>query len=280
MQDFTPFQKVLAHGFLALIACLPGVPILPFLYLGGVIIYYTGEWISDILKTGPSRPGFYAARRFVISLVLGVITAGWTAFGTDEKQPVEVFLVIVLPISLALFTTLYLWTLPFRLFRWKARRSQEHDSIQRSAAQARQEQQVALQQRESTTRDRNAQRRRDEVRSKCELLFALHAADIGQRFSKSMLDDFIDSYMSDQHDPDDVERRGRELQEIIKQHKANVSPAKKKPRTIQELSEWYLAEKARVEELPLDEAVKQDHLVSLDVRYSELTQDLLQKMEP
>ncbi len=94
-----------------------------------------------------------------------------------------------------------------------------------------------------------------------------------------MFDAFLQTYMSDTDEPEDVERRGRELEKMIDEHRKSVKP-EKRPRTIQDLAEWYLREKQRIDALPLDEELKQEHMAALDMRYAELTQEMLQSLEP
>ena len=166
--------------------------------------------------------------------------------------------------------------LPYVLIRWsvtdyrrrQARREWEQRSAKDDEARLRAQRRAA-----------DEGRRRVEARAACELAYSLHGSEIGKHFPKSMFDAFLQTYMSDADRADDVERRGKELQRIIDQHRQKVKP-EKRPRTIQELAEWYVREKSRIDALPLDEELKQEHAAALDMRYAELTQDLLQRLEP
>ena len=129
------------------------------------------------------------------------------------------------------------------------------------------------------TTQAESKRRREDARAACELFYSQHAPEIAHRFPRTMLVEFMRTYMTDAHVAADVERRGRELQQIIESHLRMIVP-EEKPRTISELSIWYLDQKRHIEVLPLEEELKHEHLIALDIRYSELTQDLLQKMEP
>jgi len=121
--------------------------------------------------------------------------------------------------------------------------------------------------------------RRENARAECELLFSLHAPEMHTRFGRPDLEHFMQTYMGNGMSVDEVERRGKELQRIIDQHRQHTKPDRK-PRTIQDLAEWFVQEKQRIEGLPLEPDIKDEHLVQLNIRYAELTQDLLQKMEP
>lgn len=125
----------------------------------------------------------------------------------------------------------------------------------------------------------DAQRRRSDARANCELLYGVHAPEIGSRFSRQDLDTWIKKHMADDQDPIVVERRGDQLRRLIEHHREQVKPT---PRfaTIEELARWFQEQKQRVESLPIEEKTKRMHLVELNQRYAELTGELLQKMKP
>ncbi len=120
--------------------------------------------------------------------------------------------------------------------------------------------------------------RRENARAACELLYAQHAPEIVQRFPRSDLDRFLRTYLGDTQPVDEVERRGLELQQLIHQHRQRIRPDA--PQTIQALADWYLAEKTRIEALPLDDDLKQTHRMQLDYRYAELSEEVLQRAQP
>jgi hypothetical protein len=166
--------------------------------------------------------------------------------------------------------------LPFVLIRWGIkeyrRRQSQREWQQRSAREG---EARHLQQQKAAEHGR----RRVEARARCELLYNRHAPEIARRFPRKSMERFIQTYMSDADPAEHVEQRGRELENIIEQHRNCVKP-EKRPRTIQDLAEWYLGEKNRIDALPLDEELKQEHAAALDMRYAELTQELLQRIEP
>jgi len=166
--------------------------------------------------------------------------------------------------------------LPFVLLRWgikKYRRRQaQREWEQRSAKEG----EARLREQRRAAEDA---RRRGDARARCELLYNRHAPDIVRRFPRKSMERFMQTYMRDADPAESVEQRGRELETIIEQHRNCVKPDKP-PRTIQDLAEWYLREKNRIDALPLDEELKQEHAAALDMRYAELTQELLQRIEP
>lgn len=154
------------------------------------------------------------------------------------------------------------------------RRAQEE--YERAAPERERQRQAEERRRELAARD--AKRRKD-ARAACELAYSRCAVEIGSRFSRQELERFMTTYMGDDHSADDVERRGEELRKMMDDYRQPAKP-QKKTRTMQDLAEWYLREKRALEELPLDEEVRQEHVAALDMRYAELTQEMLQSMEP
>src|SRR5207302_387592 len=110
---------------------------------------------------------------------------------------------------------------------------------------------------EDARRQATEQQRRIEARAQCELLYSLHAGDIADRYPKPRLNSFMQTYMNDSQPADVVERRGKELRGIIEQHLIAARPPTK-CHTIQELADWFLAEKQRIASLPLEDELKDE----------------------
>ena len=157
------------------------------------------------------------------------------------------------------------------------------EELARRAEQDRLRNEEERRRREEETRRHDFQqqslRRRQEARSQCELLFNLHQADIAKRFTRKMFDDYMTKYMADTEDADIVERRGRELREIIEKSLEQTG-GRAKPTSIDQLATWFLDEKKRIESLPIDEELKEDHLAHLNIRYAELSQQILEQIRP
>jgi hypothetical protein len=124
----------------------------------------------------------------------------------------------------------------------------------------------------------DAQRRREEARAACELLYTLHAPEIGARFSRQLFDDFIARHLGDSFPPEDVERRAQHLQEVLRQHLEKVEPTRKQ--TVEGLARWYHQLKQEIEAQPLEQRYKNAQLAQLNARYATLVQQLMQEMEP
>jgi hypothetical protein len=164
------------------------------------------------------------------------------------------------------------------------RRKREQEEYQRRSreeyerAAPERERQRQEEERRKAAAAQDARRRRD-ARAACELAYSRCAVEIGDRFSRQELERFMGTYMGDDHAAEDVERRGEELCKVMADYRQPDKPEKKK-RTMQDLAEWYLREKQAIESLPLEEFVRLEHVAALDMRYAELTQELLQRIEP
>ena len=104
---------------------------------------------------------------------------------------------------------------------------------------------------EADARNRAAkemQQKRDKCRATCELLYRQYGPEIKDRFTKKMLDEFIETYMGDSLSADEVERRGMELQQLIRGHAAKVMPAFD-PQSLDEVTTWYEKELANAKSM-------------------------------
>jgi hypothetical protein len=155
---------------------------------------------------------------------------------------------------------------------WERRRVQEDaDRVRRHEAEA---QQRAEQKRREQEKVRIAQ-----ACARCELQFNLHKADIQPRFTRRMLDDFMKKYMREGQAAETVEKRADELCSLMERHR-EILKGRAEPMTLDQLAEWFLDEKKRIEALHLDDELKDDHLAHLNIRYAELSQQILEKLNP
>lgn len=163
--------------------------------------------------------------------------------------------------------------------RERQRIAEQQEYARRAPERERSEREAAARKQAEDTIKADAQKRREDARASCELLFGLHAAEIGNRFPREQFDAFVAKYMTDKHAPEDVERRAEQLRALIEQHREQVKPTPKFA-TIEDLARWFQEQKQRIESLPIEEKSKRMHLVELNQRYAELTSELLQKMKP
>jgi hypothetical protein len=120
-----------------------------------------------------------------------------------------------------------------------------------------------------------AQRRRHRARLRAELVYVLHAAEIGDRFTPAMFKEFLARYLGDQHAPEDVEEYGRQLEAILHQHVGKGEPIQPFG-SISDLTRWFLGEQRLIHTLDLAEETKKTQLLGLNQRYSRMAQQLLE----
>lgn len=164
-----------------------------------------------------------------------------------------------------------------------ARRAEERERRRQQAAWERDQPHREREAREAAARAEAAaqsaaaaQRRRDAARAACELAYSLIAPEIGERFTKQELADYLARYMADALPPELVEERGVQLQAILRQHQVRIEPARQF-HSFRELAAWLEARQAEIEVVP-DERQRQALLAQLRERYSELAARLLAEM--
>lgn len=136
--------------------------------------------------------------------------------------------------------------------------------------------------REYAARDRDratAQKRREDARAKCEIFFGLHGPEIRSRFSKAMYEDFVRRHLGDDHPPDHVEERARQLLDLLQDHLDRIEPPEK-PMDVGDLAAWYKETRAQIESLDLDERTKRVQVSQLNARYAELVQEQIENLQP
>lgn len=201
----------------------------------------------------------------------------------EKLHPVAKHLIITIGLCVFLFPlapSIYLVGLAV-YYGVKIARNKRNRKIAELAAlecQSR-ERELQRQSREHEMARRNAQQRRVDARASCELLYNLHEADIRDRFNREALDRYMQKYMSDEETAETVERRGEELQGLIEKH-CEVKGIVDDPQSIDDLAQWFIDEKNRIELLPLDERMRASHLAHLNMRYAELSQEILEKVRP
>ena len=75
----------------------------------------------------------------------------------------------------------------------------------------------------------SAQKRREAARAGCEVLFVTHSFDIRERFTREMFDAFVARHLSDERNPEHVEKLARDLSDIIREHLRKVVPVPSLP---------------------------------------------------
>ncbi|CAK9076189.1 TraG-D_C domain-containing protein (Fragment) [Durusdinium trenchii] len=158
------------------------------------------------------------------------------------------------------------------------RRRREQAEWERTAPERRRRQELedARWQEEQKQQKLAAQRRKD-VLFACESFFLLYAPEIQDRFTRQQFDDFASKYMGSSETPETIESRGKQLQQLIRDHHERVNPPEKF-HGLEELATWYAKQKQEVQALPIDDSFKADYLVQLNERYADLTQKVMENL--
>jgi len=237
-------------------------------------------------------PHEHKLRRWAIGLAMPVgLIAFFGLFG--EKDPatwvfgaglIGAVAGLYLFFLLVTVTLVYQYVLapPFRILARFRRKIADRNARLREQKRQRREQREyerTAPLREQARKAAEEQKRRGaEAVTGCQLLYSLHAPEIGVRFPKQAFDEWI-KRMSDDQDPILVERKAEQLRRIIEHHCEQVKPTPKFS-NIQELAHWFQEQKADIETLPLDERTKRAHLANLTEKYAELTTKLLENLHP
>lgn len=128
-------------------------------------------------------------------------------------------------------------------------------------------------------RHREAQRRREKVRLQLELAYVQAAPKISSWFSRQMFDDFVQRYLNDNLPPEDVEENGIQLHATIQKH-LEESQQPPEIQTMEDLTDWLLAEQQRIQGQSMDASQKNGQLLDLHQRYLALASRLVQPGMP
>ncbi len=110
-------------------------------------------------------------------------------------------------------------------------------------------------------------RRRDRVRLKLELNYLLVAPEIGARLPRTQFEEFLKRYLSDHLPPEEVEENGRQLQQLLLEHRQHAPEAEKRFHTLEDVMTWFLEEQKRLE--GFDGPEKEERLRLLHKQYLE-----------
>jgi len=124
-----------------------------------------------------------------------------------------------------------------------------------------------------------AARRRTDARAEIQLRFSLLVPKLGDRFTQEMLADYVTTCMGDDHSPEDVQRRGRDLIATLETHLQEEKAAETLV-DLEQLDSWFQTQKQRIERSSAEERLKRQLLALLNVQYAELAQKLIESLEP
>ena len=122
---------------------------------------------------------------------------------------------------------------------------------------------------------RAAQKRRENARLSCEVLYRIHQPEIKDRFAPSMFDDYLKKHLGDNCPPDSIDERAQQLQQLIQHHAEKVTPTPKF-RSMADLISRFEIQHKQLEAIP-DDRLKATMLVRLKARYADLTVQVMEE---
>jgi hypothetical protein len=117
-------------------------------------------------------------------------------------------------------------------------------------------------------------RRRDRVRLQVEMVYVLVQPQVGSAFPRSLFEEFLNRYLGDHLPPEEVEENGRQLLMLLENQQRGEAH-NEGPRTLEELTRWFLEEQKRLQERPLDPFQKRRQLNDLQQQYTTRAQRML-----
>lgn len=158
----------------------------------------------------------------------------------------------------------------------RARRRWEEEQTQLAPERERQRLEAERRKAEQAATQAAAQRQRDDAREACERFYFLHAPELKDRFSRQVLEEYLQKYMGDNREPEYVEARAQHLLALLQGHLEKIAPSSKF-KTPRELNAWYESQKAEFMLMP-EGKVKKTALATLEIHYAELAMKLVKEM--
>jgi|GEM_PF-6542189 len=122
-----------------------------------------------------------------------------------------------------------------------------------------------------------AARRRRDALARCEMQYSIYEPELQSRFPRSAFERYVGQFMRDLDPPDEVEARGEQLLEIIEKHRSAAGSRGPRFQNVKELSKWFIAEKEKIAALPVDEAIREEHVALLEAAYSDLSHEVMER---
>lgn len=101
------------------------------------------------------------------------------------------------------------------------------------------------------------QRRREEVRLRCQLLYDQHTQELQEKLSPQRLEAYFSQYLTDQHSAEMVEQRGELLKEMIEQSLDSDTSDQLEFNSIQEIALHFKEQRTEIEKLEYDNITRQ-----------------------
>jgi hypothetical protein len=240
---------------------LAAQPLLILLTALGVLALYAILGLGNFLQSRAFRKLLKWLGIFCCwCLTGGIVGAFVQAAGIPFQSSLGLFLTI--SVNLAL------WFLPGILARrWERhRKEREYKKYQVQSEKAEQKR-------------ASAQKRRADARTRCELYYNLHAPELSKRFTHGQFTDYWNRHFGDEHPPEYVEERSRQLLDIMQKHLEKAGHTEQK-KSLADIAQWFLEEKTKIDALPLNPEDKEQMIADLEARFTQLQQKYIRSMNP
>jgi len=124
-----------------------------------------------------------------------------------------------------------------------------------------------------------AREHRADARALVARVYAKYRHAVEKRLPSDVLADYVAKHLAEDHDPEKVDARARDLVATIESLALEAEPPKKRS-TPADLAAWYQAERAQIEALDAADPMRNIQLVELNMRYAELTQQRMEDYRP
>lgn len=235
-------------------------------FFGNAVLRLRPDWRSTTLRI--------AAFSFVVLLVFTVSKAGIQdpalLIQACIRSAVCAVLVmglaaIFLPLGELLFQGIFGW--PWRYFQ--QRRFRRLQAAHEKWRQSQSEWQQQAERRERAlmapilARQQTDQKRREEARFACQMLYDRYRARIETKFSPMQLQAHFEKYLPDTLSPEEVERRAAQLKELILELAESDGRNRPRFKSLIDLHEYYHRQQQAVLNSPYPEDVKQSLISDL-----------------
>lgn len=117
--------------------------------------------------------------------------------------------------------------------------------------------------------------RGERARYQCQLLYDRHEYQIREKFPQEKLDRYFDEYMKDEFPAETIERRGLDLQAMIKSFVNVDQPKQKSPESIQE---YFDQQRAHLQSMNLASDVLEAQILELNYRQDQAIKEQLRNL--
>ena len=113
----------------------------------------------------------------------------------------------------------------------------------------------------------DAQRRRDDARLRCLMLYDQHSTALEGRFPRERLHEYFEQYMADSLEPEVVEERAQTLGSLIDECLAQEKPRQRNEfQSLAELAAFFQTQREETTQLPYDDEVKESLLTNINIQ--------------